>query len=124
MSPIIERPKPDYLEDPAIKEKIQDIIYPYLNKKEPVIAIQFGVPKEKEQDWSEAIQYASRQRTYTTTKIGRLTKHRVEFMPSEATEIFKMYELLQNSPHLEIFIDEMCLPYGATLWLPLLWFYM
>ena len=124
MSSIKERPKPDYLEDPEIKEKIRDILYPYLSKKNPVIAIQFGVPKDKEQDWSEAIQHASRQRSYSTTKIGPLTKHRVEFMPSQATEIYNMYQMVQNSPHLEIFIDEMRLPYAATLWLPLLWFYM
>jgi len=124
MAPIKERPKPDYLEDPQIKEIIQDIVAPYLNKKDPVIAIQFGVPKDQENDWSEAIQFASSQDTYSTTKVGPLRKHRVEFKTDQARDIYRMYQLLENSPHLEIYIDGMRLPYAATLWLPLLWFYL
>ena len=123
MTSIKDRPKPGYLEDPEIKERIQEILYPYLSNKEAVVAIRFGIPREKEKDWSEAVGFASAYKNYRTTKVGPLTMHRVEFRPDEAREIHQLYELLKNSPHLEIFIDGMKLPGAATLWLPLLWFY-
>lgn len=119
-----EKPKPDYLEDPQIKEVIEDILFPFRSKKDPVIAIQFGVPKEKEQDWREAIGFASGYKTYKNFAAGALTKHRVEFSPEQPWEIHQIYQLVQDSPHLEIFIDNMKLPYAATLWLPLIWFYL
>jgi len=118
------KPKQDFLEDPEIEAIIQDIIHPYLNKKDPVIAIQFGVPKGKEDEWREAIGFASAHNSYSTTKIGRFTKHRVEFSPDQTYDIFHIYQRVEKSPHLEIFIDSMKLPYAATLWLPLLWFYL
>jgi hypothetical protein len=116
--------KKDFLEDSEIEAEIQDMLYPYLKKEEPVIAIQFGVPKDKENEWREAIGFASAYTSHRTEKIGRLTKHRVEFKPDQAWEIHQLYQMIEHSPHLEIFIDGMRLPYAATLWLPLLWFYL
>ncbi len=116
--------KQDFLEDPQIKDIIEDILQPYLSKKEPVIAIQFGVPSEKEEEWREAIGFVSGYNSYTCRKTGALTKHRVEFSPERAWEIHQIYQLVERSPHLEIFIDNMKVPYAATLWLPLLWFYL
>ena len=114
----------DFAEDDQLQEIIQDILHPYLSKKEPVIAIQFGVPKEQENDWREAISFASGYNSYRTTKVGKLTRHRVEFKPDQAWDVHQMYLMVEKSPHLEIFINEMKLPYAATLWLPLLWFYL
>ena len=114
----------DFLQDAEIQQTIQDILHPYLNQKDPVIAIQFGVPLEKENDWREAIGFASAYNTYSMSKIGRLTRHRVEFSTGQAWDIHQMYQMLEKSPHLEIFIDNMRMPYAATLWLPLLWFYL
>ena len=123
MSPKIEI-KEDFPEDAQIQEVIQDILHPYLSKKKPVIAVQFGVPRDQETDWCEAISFASGYNSYRTSKIGKLTKHRVEFAPEQAWDVHQMYLLVEKSPHLEIFINEMKLPYAATLWLPLLWFYL
>lgn len=119
-----QKPREDFLQDSEIQEQIQDILHPYLNTKEPVIAIQFGVPKDKEQDWREAIGFASAYTTYSSTKVGGMTKHRVEFRPDQSWDIHQMYQMLEKSPHLEIFINNMRVPYAATLWLPLLWFYL
>jgi hypothetical protein len=116
--------KRDFPEDPEIQEIINDILYPYKSTKEPVVAIQFGVAPDKEEEWREVISFASAHNSYSTSKIGRLTKHRVEFKPDQAWEIYQMYDMLQKSPHLEIFINGLKLPYAATLWLPLLWFYL
>lgn len=124
MTRIKERMQKDFQEDPEIQEQIQDILYPYLSTKEPSIAIQFGVPANREEEWREVISFASAHNSYSTTKMGRLTKHRVEFFPVQAWEIYQMYQMLEKSPHLEIFIDGRKLPYAATLWLPLLWFYL
>jgi hypothetical protein len=124
MSRIKERMKKDFLEDPEIQEAIDDILYPYRSKKDPVIAIQFGVPEEAKEEWREAISFASGHNTYSSKKVGRLTKHRIELKPDQAWEIYQLYQMLENSPHLEIFIDGRPLPYAATLWLPLLWFYL
>lgn len=124
MSTVRERAKADYLEDPQIKEVIDSILRPHLSKKEATVAIQFAVPKDEEAEWSSAIAYASSLGTYNSKKVGRFTKHRVEFKAQDAGRLFEMYQQVENSPHLEIFIDEMKLPYAATLWLPLLWFYL
>jgi hypothetical protein len=117
-------PREDFLQDSEIREQIQDILYPYLSTKEPVIAIQFGVAPGKEQDWREAIGFASAYTSYSEKKVGALVKHRVEFSPNQAWDIHQMYQMLEKSPHLEIFINNMRMPYAATLWLPLLWFYL
>jgi len=121
---IREKVKQDFLEDPQIKDVIEDILHPYLKNKKPVIAIQFGVAKEHEEEWRQAVGFASAYNSYSSKKSGRLTKHRVEFTPDEPWEIHQIYQLVEKSPHLEIFIDNMRLPYAATLWLPLLWFYL
>src|SRR5262245_10999040 len=124
MSSVKDQMEPDFLEDQQIQEVIQDILFPYKSTKDPVIAIQFGVPSKKEEDWKEAISFASAHNTYSKTVVGRLTKHRIEFKPDQAWEIYQMYQMLEKSPHLEIFINNQKLPYAAALWLPLLWFYL
>lgn len=124
MARVKDKTEPDFLEDRQLKDVIQDILYPYLSQKEPVIAIQFGVPKNKEAEWREAISFASAHNTYSKKVVGRLTKHRIELKPDQSWEIFQLYQMLEESPHLEIFINGQKLPYAATLWLPLLWFYL
>ena len=124
MSRIKERMRKDFAEDPEIREVIEDILYPYRSTKDPVIAIQFGVPNDRQEEWREAVSFASAHNSYSSTKSGRLTKHRVELKPNQVWEIHQLYQMLENSPHLEIFINGQRLPYAATLWLPLLWFYL
>jgi len=119
-----ERAKADYLEDPQIKEVIDSILKPHLSKKEAKIVLQFGVPRDRTDEWQEAIALAATFPHYSTSQYGRFTRHRLEFLPADAESLFKMYQKVENSPHLEIFIDDMKLPYAATLWLPLLWFYL
>jgi hypothetical protein len=121
---IRELAKPDFLEDPQIKDTIDRILHPYKLQGDPSIVLQFGVPAGKEQEWNSAVSFASGLPAYSNTRVGRFTKHRVEFRREQAGEIYHMYQLVENSPHLEIFIDNMKLPYAATLWLPLLWFYL
>jgi hypothetical protein len=116
--------KVDYLEDSQLQEKIQEILHPDLIQKEPVIAIQFGVAKDQEEEWRAAIGFASAYNSYSSKRVGRLTKHRVEFTRDQAWEIHQLYQMLEKSPHLEIFINDIRLPYAATLWIPLLWFYL
>ena len=124
MNAIKRKASEDFLQDSEIQATVQEILYPYLSTKDPVIAVQFGVPSDHEEDWREAVGFASAYTTYKKFKAGRLTKHRVEFRPEQAWDVHQMYQMLEKSPHLEIFIDNMKLPYAATLWLPLLWFYL
>ena len=120
----VKRAPRDFPEDSELESTIQDILYPYLKTADPSIAIQFGVPKDREEDWRQAVGFVSAFNTYKKEKVGRLTKHYVEFKPEQAWEIHQLYQMLEKSPHLEIYIDGMRLPYAATLWLPLLWFYL
>jgi hypothetical protein len=124
MSRIKERMKKDFREDPEIQESIEDILFPYRSKKDPVVTIQFGVPPEKQEEWREAISFASAHNTYSSSRAGYLTKHRIDLKPDQVWEIYQLYQMLENSPHLEILIDGRRIPYAATLWLPLLWFYL
>lgn len=114
----------DFLEDPEIQESIDDILYPFRSTKDPVITIQFGVPPDQQDQWREAISFVSAHNTYKNIKAGRLTKHRIDLKPDQVWEIYQLYQMLEKSPHLEIFVDGHRLPYAATLWLPLLWFYL
>lgn len=119
-----ERAKKDYLEDPEIKGVIQSILKPHLSKEEATIEIQFAVPRDQPEEWGEAVKLASTFPTYTSSEFGRFVRHKVEFKSTDATSLFQLYQRVEKSPHLEIFIDHMKLPYAATLWLPLLWFYL
>jgi hypothetical protein len=124
MMTLRERAKADYLEDPQIKEVIDSILKPHLSKKEAIIVLQFGVPRDRKEEWEEAVAFASTFPSYSSSQYGRFTRHRLEFLPRDAQSLFKMYQQVEDSPHLEIFIDNMKLPCAATLWLPLLWFYL
>ncbi len=124
MSRIKERMQKDFLEDPEIQESIDDILFPFRSTKDPVITIQFGVPPEQSDQWREAISFASGHNTYKSSKSGRLIKHKIDLKSDQVWEIYQLYQMLEKSPHLEIFIDGHRLPYSATLWLPLLWFYL
>ncbi|HSP07670.1 MAG TPA: hypothetical protein VLR94_10870, partial [Acidobacteriota bacterium] len=84
MNAIKRKMQVDFLQDSEIQEKIQEILHPYLSTKDPVIAIQFGVPKDGEDEWREAIGFASAYTTYRASKIGRLTRPRVEFRTDQA----------------------------------------
>ena len=119
-----ERARADYLEDPQIKEVIDSILKPHLSKKDAPIVLQFGVPRDRSEEWQEAVAFASTFPNYSTSQYGRFTRHRLEFLPGDAQSLFNMYQRVENSPHLEILIDNMKLPHAATLWLPLLWFYL
>lgn len=121
---ISKRVHKDFLDDREIQQFIENILHPYRRKDPPVIAIQFGVPKGKEDEWREPLSFASSHNAYRNFTVGKFTKHRIEFKPDQAWEIHQLYQMLENSPHLEIFIDNMKIPYAATLWLPLLWFYL
>src|SRR5437764_954912 len=98
---VAKRLKKDFLEDSEVQQFVEDILYPFRKKTDAVIAIQFGVPKGKEDEWREAISFASAHNTYSTTSAGRLTKHRVELLPQQAWEIHQFYQMLEKSPHLE-----------------------
>src|SRR5437660_15944 len=52
-----KRIKKDFLEDSEIQQFVEDILYPFKKKTDAVIAIQFGVPKGKENDWREAVSF-------------------------------------------------------------------
>jgi len=124
MTTLRERVKADYLEDPEIKEVIDSILKPHLSTKEAMIALQFGVPRDQAERWNDAVEFAEKLPNHSTSHYGRFTRHRLEFRQTDSASLFEMYQRVQNSPHLEIFIDNMKLPYAATLWLPLLWFYL
>ena len=105
-----------------IKEKLLEIVSPDMIKKEPVITVRFGAAIGSE--CGKAIDFAAAQNSYQTSHVAGLTMHRVDFRVDQAREIYSLYQLLETSPHLEIFINGYPFPYAASLWLPLLWFYL
>ncbi|MGB8952996.1 MAG: hypothetical protein WCC06_10085 [Candidatus Aminicenantales bacterium] len=107
--------------DPAMEEKLADILYPSTQAKSFRITIVFGYKMSP--DYEKAVALAKRNPTYKEEGSGEWIRHSAVYTPAEVDDLFELFNLVHEWEKTEILVNHKKLPYGHQLWLPLMWFY-
>jgi hypothetical protein len=107
--------------DPAVEEKLADILYPSTKAKEFKITLAFGYKMTP--DYEKAVDLARRNPTYKEEGSGEWVRHSSTYTPAEVEELFTLFNLVHEWESTEVLVNHKKIPYGHQLWLPLMWFY-
>ncbi len=72
--------------------------------------------------YQRAVELARASTEYLVTGTGRSQRHRARFLPSQASSLRTLFELVGPVESCEVLIDDRPVPYARELWLPLIWF--
>jgi len=108
-------------DDPAVEEKLADILYPATKAKEFKITLVFGYKMTP--DYERAVDLARRNPTYREEGSGEWVRHSATYTPDEVEELFNLFNLVHEWERTEVLVNHKKIPYGHQLWLPLMWFY-
>lgn len=105
----------------ASEEKLADILQP--SPQAPVfrVTVVFGVKPSL--NYERALEIARRSPSYTEEGSGEWLRHSAAFTPAEVDDLFELFNLVGAWDDTEVLINNRSLPYGTSLWLPLMWFY-
>ena len=107
--------------DPAVEEKLADILYPSTKAREFKITLVFG--HKMTSDYEKAVDLAKRNPTYREEGSGEWVRHSATYTPDEVEELFNLFNLVHEWEGTEVLVNHKRIPYGHQLWLPLMWFY-
>ncbi len=107
--------------DPAVEEKLADILYPSTKAREFKITLVFGYKITP--DYEKAVDLAKRNPTYKEESSGEWVRHSATYSPAEVEELFTLFNLVHEWETTEVLVNHKKIPYGHQLWLPLMWFY-
>jgi hypothetical protein len=107
--------------DQAMKEKLEDILYPSTEAKSFRVTIVFGY--KMSDGYKKAVTLAKKNPTYKEEGEGEWVRHSVIFTPSEVDDLFELFNIVKEWETTEVLINHKRIPYGHQLWLPLMWFY-
>jgi hypothetical protein len=107
--------------DPALEEKLADILHPSTQARKFKITLVFG--HKMSADYQKAVELAKRNPAYSEEGSGEFIRHSVTFTPDEVDDLFELFNLIHDWEELEVLVNHKKIPYGHQLWLPLMWFY-
>jgi hypothetical protein len=107
--------------DPALQEKLEDILTPSTTAKSFRITIEFGYKMTR--DYEKAVDLAKRNPTYHVEGEGEWIRHSAVFTKDDVEDLFALFSLVHDWDTTEVLVNHKRLPYGHQLWLPLMWFY-
>lgn len=105
----------------ASEEKLADILQPSPQAKEFKVTIVFGVKAAS--GYQRAVALARRNPTYAEEGSGEWIRHSATYTPAEVEDLFDLFNLVHAWDDTEILVNNRNIPYGSSLWLPLMWFY-
>jgi hypothetical protein len=108
-------------DDPALLEKLEDILTPSTTAKSFRITIEFG--SKMTRDYEKAVDLAKRNPTYRVEGEGEWIRHSATFTKDDVEDLFTLFSLVHDWDTTEVLVNQKRLPYGHQLWLPLMWFY-
>ncbi len=108
-------------DDPALREKLEDILAPSTEAKTFRITVAFGFKLAP--DYKRAVALAKRNPTYREEGEGEWIRHSAVYTPEDVDDLFELFNLVHDWDSTEILVNHKRLPYGHQLWLPLMWFY-
>lgn len=107
--------------DMAIEEKLADILQPSSQARKFKITLVFGYKMTP--DYGKAVELARRSPAYKEEGTGEWVRHSATYSPAEADDLFDLFNLVYEWENTEVLVNHKSLPYGSSLWLPLMWFY-
>ena len=108
-------------DDKAAEEKLADILHPSTKAKEFKITLEFGYRLSP--DYRKAVDLAKKNPAYTKKGIGEWVRHSATFTPSQADDLFALFNLVHEWDTTEVLVNHKRIPYAHQLWIPLMWFY-
>jgi hypothetical protein len=108
-------------DDPAIQEKLEDILQPSAKAKTFRITIVFGCKMHP--NYKKAVALAKRNPTYKEEGDGEWIRHSAVYTPEDVDDLFDLFNLVHDWDTTEVLVNHKRIPYGHQLWLPLMWFY-
>lgn len=109
------------MSDRASEEKLADILQPSPQAAEFRITVVFGVKAAP--NYARAVELARRNPTYKEEGSGEWARHSATYTPAEVEDLFTLFNLVYAWDDTEVLVNNRNLPYGSSLWLPLMWFY-
>jgi hypothetical protein len=109
------------MSDLASEEKLAEILQPSSQAKEFKITIVFGVKAAS--NYERAVALAHRNPTYAEEGSGEWVRHSATYTPAEVEDLFDLFNLVYAWDDTEVLVNNRNLPFGSSLWLPLMWFY-
>jgi hypothetical protein len=74
--------------------------------------------------FARALELAKESSEFRDTGEGALARHRARFQTADAARLREVFNVVGQSPHTEILVDDRPLPYGRELWIPLVGFFI
>lgn len=109
------------MSDRASEAKLADILQPSPQASAFRITIVFGTKPVP--NYAHAVELARRNPTYTEEGTGEGIRHSAAYTPAEVDDLFALFNLVGAWDDTEVLVNDRTLPYGSSLWLPLMWFY-
>ncbi len=109
------------MSDRASEEKLADILQPSPQADTFRITVVFGVKPAL--GYARAVEIARRNLAYTEEGSGEWLRHSATYTPAEVDDLFELFNLVSGWDDTEVLVNNRNLPYGTSLWLPLMWFY-
>jgi hypothetical protein len=116
-----------YRLSPEVEEEIQRLLRPEMDRRPVRVTLVFGhpVPSDEEApNTSWEVPAALRDHIVRTVTTSRFRTYWADFDMSEVRDLQAAYEAIEAWPRKEVWIQGRPVPYGAGLWLPLLFFYL
>jgi len=107
--------------DRASEEKLADILQP--SPQAPVFRITVVFGAKASPNYERAVAVARRSPAYKEEGSGDSLRHSATFSPAEVDDLFELFDLVGGWDDTEVLVNNRNLPYGTSLWLPLMWFY-
>lgn len=109
------------MSDRATEEKLADILQPSPQADTFRITVVFGVKAAL--NYARAVEIARRNPAYAEEGSGEWLRHSVTYTSAEVDDLFELFNLVGGWDDTEVLVNNRSLPYGTSLWLPLMWFY-
>lgn len=102
------------------EERLKEIIYP---DYKPPFTVTVSFKYEEREEYSKAVEKASRSKYYYEKGEGKFKRHYATFGTDEVEELFELFNLVKDFKSLDVLIAGKRVPYAVELWLFLFWFY-
>jgi len=103
------------------EEKLADVLQPSSQADTFRITVVFGIKAAP--NYERALEIARRNPTYTAEGSGEWVRHSATYTPAEVEDLFDLFNLVYAWDDTEVLVNNRNIPYGSSLWLPLMWFY-
>jgi len=107
--------------DLVVEEKLADILQPSSQARKFKITLVFGYKISP--NYRNAVELARRNPTYKEEGTGEWVRHSATYSADEVDDLFDLFNLVYEWESTKVLVNHKDIPYGSSLWLPLMWFY-